>query len=183
MTSSHIDQRVLKIPKTSPCCFIFALRTWNRVIWQWMKTVSSRWEKADSDWNLKTFSIHDWAWLWNGSCSFLHAIFSSPSPSRSSLPLLTRTKTNCPSDPGLWFGAAHRRWNDGLRGHPMVPGPRDHAQLDALQHDGYRLNYRMAFYILPRMQLYIIEIVLKQATDIYKCVKGATIHKVHSIMW
>lgn len=38
-------------------------------------------------------------------------------------------------DPGLWPGTAHRRWDDGLRGHAVVPSTWDHAKLDALQHD------------------------------------------------
>lgn len=38
-------------------------------------------------------------------------------------------------DLGLWPGAAHRRRDDRLRGHSLVPSPGDHVELDALQHD------------------------------------------------
>lgn len=39
------------------------------------------------------------------------------------------------ADFGLWFGTAHRWWDDRLRGHSLVPCAGDHVELDALQHD------------------------------------------------
>lgn len=40
-------------------------------------------------------------------------------------------------DPGLWTGTADREWDDRVCGDSVVPGAWDHAQLDALQPDGW----------------------------------------------
>lgn len=42
--------------------------------------------------------------------------------------------TSC-SDPGLWFGAAGRQRDDGIRGDSLVPSPGGHPELDALHSD------------------------------------------------
>lgn len=39
------------------------------------------------------------------------------------------------ADPGLRAGSQYRRWDDGLRGDPLVPGTRGHSELDALHAD------------------------------------------------
>ena len=46
-------------------------------------------------------------------------------------------------DTGLWPGAAHGRRDDRVRGDQVVPGPGDHAQLDALQPDCRHLVSRL----------------------------------------
>lgn len=97
----------------------FLCRIWSPVIWLWMKTVSSRWEIVD----LKQDSL----WF-RQSCGVTGV---------QSCMLVPHLTLSTNSDPGLWFGTAHRWWNDGLRSHPVVPSPGNHAQLDALQHDRY----------------------------------------------
>lgn len=68
--------------------------------------------------------------------------------------------TTCPTpDPGLWSGAAHGWWNDGICGHTVVPSPWDHAQLDALQHDRYVLAHMQTdvdlYSVAPMLQTFL----------------------------
>lgn len=49
-------------------------------------------------------------------------------------------------DFGLWFGTAHWRWDDRLRGHSLVPRAGDHVELDALQCDRWLMQ---TFYLWP----------------------------------
>lgn len=55
----------------------------------------------------------------------------------------------CHTDPGFWLGEAHRWWNDRLCCHAVVPSSRDHAELDALQHDRYLCKIAEPKYVCP----------------------------------
>lgn len=55
----------------------------------------------------------------------------------------------CHTDPGFWFGKAHRWWNDRLCRHTVVPSSRNHAELDALQHDRYLHKIAELRYFCP----------------------------------
>lgn len=51
------------------------------------------------------------------------------------------------ADPGLWAGSQYWRWDDGLRGDPLVPGAWGHSELDAL-HPDWQDN-RSCYIFLP----------------------------------
>lgn len=60
--------------------------------------------------------------------------------------LFVKKNALCGPDPGFRFGTAHRWWNDRLCRHTVVPSSRDHAQLDALQHDRCVHRFATIFY-------------------------------------
>ena len=65
-------------------------------------------------------------------------IFSDTRPSAGPQAQQHRSQRGLRAEnPWLWPGEAHGDGNDRLCGHALVQGPGNHAQLDALQPDGY----------------------------------------------
>lgn len=80
-------------------------------MWPWMKTAN---------------------WGWEFNCEQCRRPLP-PTHTHTTQPPLFQTLPLTPPDPWLRPGQTDGRWDDGIRGHTLVPSARDHVKLDALQ--------------------------------------------------